>query len=250
MSAEHVYHEMLTLQCALRSRWKGNGKQVPESKHLCVARQVPPLPPYSLTPLLQLSSQSKCEATVGEDDGIVTASLLAAELQWLTLTMQKTICFGFRHALNAACRSMTNIVNVLKGTLVNNPTMAMHALLKQPAIFARAGGNIVEVFPCQQLKPTAYKFMPMTHSCTRGIPIKFSHNGNPNSTGYLDPITNIIRQGAMPAECSLSDTIPLFIGNCTLLYHRKSAELEEVKNMPSLGLYHWWDAPELLLKPI
>ena len=72
---------------------------------------------------------------------------------------------------------MRTALEILKSEVIANPTAAMRILLNEPTIYARAGGDTIEVFPCQELTTSQFQFVSMNTSCTQEIPIKYSIEG-------------------------------------------------------------------------
>ncbi len=85
--------------------------------------------------------------------------------------------FAFAHAMNAVCKSMTLVIDTIKATLVANPTLAIRAILGKANVYARAGGVAIEVWPCQELPASMYKIRAMNTTCTKEIPLDFTHKG-------------------------------------------------------------------------
>ncbi|MCP3666774.1 MAG: hypothetical protein GY696_30470 [Gammaproteobacteria bacterium] len=174
----------------------------------------------------------------GRRGGIATTDLLAASLQAIEFDIRQNIEFSFQQALRATCRTMDTVVLLQKTGIIANPTLAMRAVLRRQDLIARAGGQAIEVWPCSFLKTDTYHFLPMNASFTNEIPIQFAVSGETH-TGYLDPKTNIIHKSGFPADCSLSDEIPLRLGNKTHLYFRKMGHLEVASNLNELKLIEW-----------
>ena len=80
--------------------------------------------------------------------------------------------------------------------------------------------------------------------CTKEIPIKFQIGGQEH-TGFLDPTTNIITQNGAPADCSLTEEIPIKIGNEFFLYQAKDGRLREAKNIPEMRMLFQWNSTGL-----
>ncbi|MCP4459647.1 MAG: hypothetical protein GY816_16720, partial [Cytophagales bacterium] len=115
----------------------------------------------------------------------------------------------------------------------------MRELLNKSTLTARAGFNIIEVFPCAELSVDAYTFKPMNGTCTKEIPIVFQA-GKEDITGYMDIYTNEIHEVPTIEDCSLAQEMPLSVGNQTYLYNGETGNLKLVNRdaVPRMQL-HW-----------
>ena len=91
----------------------------------------------------------------------MSSAQLAAQLQALEFKMNEYVNFYFNHALMSTCRSMVQMVEILKADILANPTLTMRGILNRSDVYARAGGNAVEIFPCHFLEPDQVKIKPM-----------------------------------------------------------------------------------------
>ncbi len=183
-----------------------------------------------------------------EEPGIVTTDQLAASLQAVSQDFHDTIQFSFAHALASTCNSMQMIVEVIKASILANPEIAIRHLLDQYAIFARAGGNALEVFPCQELPDRSFQFLKMNETCTREVPIKFQLDGK-GHIGYMDPVTNIIHRAGYPTDCALAEEVPLHVSQ-PLLYSRQTGLVRPINyKMNVLRIYDWNASMTWIHKP-
>ena len=170
--------------------------------------------------------------------GPVPSEVLAASLQALSFDIRKSTQFAFNQAMSATCRAMNTIIEIIKTSIVSNPTLTMRAILKQQYIWSRSGGSVIEVWPCNPLKEGTYNYLAMNSSCTNGIPIEFTINGQIHH-GYMDPKTNIIDNHAAPIDCNLVEEIPLQSQETISLYQSKTGFLRPVTNITKLNLIQW-----------
>ncbi len=139
--------------------------------------------------------------------GVVTTEMLASSLQALEFDLRNLVQFSFSHALASTCRSMESVVSVLRASIFGNPTLALRELLHKTNIWARAGGDVIEVWPCEYLMPGSFQFRAMNGSCTEFVPIEFQAK-TVTAEGYLDPKTNIIHHTSVPTHCSFPEIAP------------------------------------------
>ena len=170
--------------------------------------------------------------------GIVSSSQLASQLQALEIKLQDYTSYYFSHAVQSTCNNMVQVIEILKAEVIADPVLTMRTILQRNDIFARAGGDVIEIFPCQFLERCKVKFRRMGHPCTEGIPVTF-WKGMDEYQGYLNPRTNIISQDSLPVDCQLVEEIPLAFANKTYIYNAKGGHLNYIKNLPQLQIVQW-----------
>ncbi len=120
--------------------------------------------------------------------------------------------------------------------------MAARALLAKDHIYAQSGGEILEIWPCKDVEPKKYSFLPMNKTCSLEIPLKLNWQSGPK-IAYMDPETSILHLIPTITDCSLEDEIPFTQNNQSWLYHRKTGEAQMAEGeINSLEFYH----PEIL----
>ncbi|MCP4458566.1 MAG: hypothetical protein GY816_11165, partial [Cytophagales bacterium] len=135
------------------------------------------------------------------ETGLVTTDQLSSQLQALEIITRRNINFAFRHASMASCHNLNSLLTYLTHLMMAEPTAAVRALLNKTTITARAGFNIIEVFPCAELNQNSYEFHAMNNTCTKDIPMTFQAGEN-KIKGYMDIRTNIIHESSTMEDCS------------------------------------------------
>lgn len=150
----------------------------------------------------------------------------------------------------STCQGMTTITEILKAEVLANPTLAVRTLLHQSNIFARIGGNSLDIWPCQYLNDSQYTFMPAesNETCVRGIPIKVALYGKVHN-GYMDPLTNIITKRKELTDCQLARTIPFSMKEKNFEYNPSTGTISELTNLPTIDLFKWNVSSPLQLQP-
>ncbi|MCP4599592.1 MAG: hypothetical protein GY847_03470, partial [Proteobacteria bacterium] len=176
------------------------------------------------------------------DHGYVTTELLAGTLQAIATEVAEGVQYAYSHALTATCQNMRQLHNLLRALIYANPIMAARALLNKDHIYARSGGEILEIWPCETVEPEIYSFLPMNKTCSLEIPIKLNRQSG-SKIAYMDPKTGILHLIPTLTDCSLEEEIPFTKNNQSWLYHRKTGDARLAEGeINSLEFYH----PEVL----
>jgi len=146
----------------------------------------------------------------------------------------------------STCRAMRDVISVLRAQMLTEPTMTLRHLLDQENIIARAGGNILQVYPCEYLSSDKYEILPMDGQCTEEIPIRFQLD-HVKLKGYVHPVTNVITEAPRVIDCNLVQEIPVRLGNTTYLYTRNGL-LEKLAAIPAalnVFQFNWTNTLEI-----
>ncbi|MCP4486759.1 MAG: hypothetical protein GY820_05480, partial [Gammaproteobacteria bacterium] len=93
--------------------------------------------------------------TTTNGTGVVLTPQLSAQLQALEIVTRRNINFAFRCASASVCHNMNSMMTYMTHIMLAQPTSAVRALLNKSTLTARAGFNIIEVFPCAELSVDA-----------------------------------------------------------------------------------------------
>ncbi|MCP4459599.1 MAG: hypothetical protein GY816_16480 [Cytophagales bacterium] len=155
--------------------------------------------------------------TTTNSTGMVLTPQLSAQLQALEIITRRNINFALSQSIFSVCQNLNTMMTYMSHLMLAQPTSAVRALMNRSTLIARAGYNIIEVFPCAELPVDSYSFKPMNKTCTKEIPIVFQA-GKKAITGYMDVYTNEIHEVPTIEDCSLAQEMPLSVGNQTCTY--------------------------------
>ena len=118
---------------------------------------------------------------------------------------------------------------------MSHPTLTLRALLNDSYLYASASNGVVEAWPCSPVPKIGFEVQPQQKSCTREIPVTFSHR-NTSYSGYLEPTTLVISHFGTPADCAHRRYQPLHIFNHVYVYNREAGTLKRASNVHQLDL--------------
>jgi len=142
----------------------------------------------------------------------------------------------FWRTTDAICRSLIGISEIIRATITTNPTMSMRNLLKNQFLYARSGGEYVEIWPCTPIKEVT--FLPMKDKCTQDIPIKYQFK-NKSYNGYLNPVNNIIQSDSMPVSCEMVTELPFMWNKTGKLYQSVNGATYDITNPNQIEVFEW-----------
>ncbi|MGI9458856.1 MAG: retropepsin-like aspartic protease, partial [Pirellulales bacterium] len=185
--------------------------------------------------LNQAAAQVAKSKDADEQPGPVTTDLLAISMQGILNNVRNDLRITFQQAVHASCQNLVLTSKLLHTSVIANPTLTMRQLLNEPYLLGHASGELVEVWPCQKLKPQNYRFLAMNDTCTKEIPLEFNLRGV-FERGYLNPTTKIIQPTATEVDCALIKSIVLQLNGSSVSYSAQTGELTAVESVPVLGL--------------
>ena len=171
-------------------------------------------------------------------DSYATSGSVSLQLQALELNSAINNRYLFGQLVNSVCDSMLDVMKLSRATIQDSPILAVRNLVGSPYLYARSGGQHVEIWPCEKIYN--YTLLPMGNgSCTQEIPIRYTLRRQ-MLTGFLDPVTNIIGTSALPISCGVAHEIPLhFEDRGDVLYDSGDGSLQPFDNAPTLAIFGW-----------
>ena len=176
--------------------------------------------------------QKKGETNVG---GFVSESQLNAKLQASAESLARDLRSLFQHTMGASCQLAVQRMELMNANMLREPTMAVRKLLNRDDLIAAASSTVVEVWPCHVMQKDAYVLLPMNKTCTTYIPIGFKI-GKDTHHGFMDPLTNVVHQSALPTDCDGAAEIPLDLHGETVLYRSLNGQVTLERLEPSQTL--------------
>ncbi len=169
----------------------------------------------------------------------VTSDHLAAALQGIWITMSEHLKFSFEQAMQVTCANINLMMKLLYAQILENPTLAMRQLFASEYLIARAGGEVVEITPCQEIALKNVRFVPMEKGlCTKDIPVQYQIPGiNGWMEGYLDPLTKNIQRHSSETDCEKVNILPLQFGDKYFVYNANKSGIQEITTIPEILIF-------------
>ena len=182
--------------------------------------------------------------------GVVTSQQLAASLQAMQIQVKSSVSFAFKRVASGICRNMQVMENLMRAFITSNPTIAMRAILNEPATITEAQGNAVIVRPCLEIYN--FTFLPMNATCTNEIPIRFFVEQE--RKGYFDPVTNEVHAESKETNCVKDDYHIINLQDQQYKYDKRTGNTSVI-DLPKLSVDEWnvnstVSTPEILYEPI
>jgi hypothetical protein len=173
------------------------------------------------------------------DDGPVSTGLLAAWTQALAYGERKMMTRAFQQTWLNSCRDMRAAAALLRTYVLSSPVGAIRTLFKDPLLYAKAGNGFVEVWKCTPIQSTRLTFLKQTTACTEEIPVDFTLSDGGSHTGYLDPVSMIIKHHGEPVSCDLQPTVPFQMDGQLQVYRRLDGTLYPAGNVSSVQVLNF-----------
>lgn len=144
---------------------------------------------------------------------------------------------AFHQAMQATWQIMIT-TQILKTSVIANPTLAMRQLLNEPYQYAKGSGQLIELWPCHQLHDDSFHVLPVNNACTIEIPVEFVLVDK-REQGFLDTTTKLIRPEGTSIYCSLVNEILLELGGKAVSYDKTTGRLTDIETVGTLGMLSW-----------
>ncbi len=165
----------------------------------------------------------------------VTSDHMAGALQGIWLTMSEHLRYTFEQAMQVTCNNINTMMRLLYTQILENPTLAMRQFLDSEYLVARAGGEMIEVYACQEIELKNVKFVPMEKQmCTKDIPVQYRIPGVTQEwhEGYMDPLTKQIKRSSPETDCEMVQMLPLQLGHKYYVYNANRTGIREAPQLP------------------